>query len=191
VSRGPSPLPVGRDSVMAAVVEAAGRLFADRGLEQVSVREIAAAAGVNHALVHRHFGTKEQVIHAVLQHEALLFSQQIDDLAIDGRGADLFAVVGSRERFWRVLAHCMLSGIDPTHLVAENDNLRRLTDLVDRRTNKSGMSAEATVGAAAALALGWALFAPFLLSATDRGIATPNSIHAEVEKIGAALLKRT
>jgi AcrR family transcriptional regulator len=38
---------------------AARRLFAERGVNGVTVREIAQAAGVTHGLVHRYFGTKE------------------------------------------------------------------------------------------------------------------------------------
>ena len=41
-------------------------LFAERGFTAVSVRDIAAEAGVSHALVHRYLGSKEQVYRATL-----------------------------------------------------------------------------------------------------------------------------
>ena len=53
--------PRGDSAVTRKVILAAARdLFATHGVDGVSVRQIAAAAGVNHALVHRYFGTKER-----------------------------------------------------------------------------------------------------------------------------------
>src|SRR5216684_4930528 len=67
---GKAARPQGREAVMAAVLDAAMTLFAARGPASVSVRDIAAAAGVNHALVHRHFGSKQAVLRAVLERAA-------------------------------------------------------------------------------------------------------------------------
>lgn len=50
--------PAGR-ATRAAIEEAARRLFAELGFEGASVRAIAGAAGVDPALVIRHFGSKE------------------------------------------------------------------------------------------------------------------------------------
>lgn len=69
-SRGPGR-PGGEES-RARIVEAAGRLFADRGFNGVSVRELAKRAGVNAAAINYHFGGKEGLYHAVLR-------QLIDD----------------------------------------------------------------------------------------------------------------
>ena len=48
------------------ILAAARELFAAHGVDGVSVRQIAAAAGVNHALVHRYFGTKSDMVAAIL-----------------------------------------------------------------------------------------------------------------------------
>ncbi len=53
-----------------AILAAARELFAARGVDGVSVRDIAARAGVNHALVHRYFGAKSDMVAAILQTEA-------------------------------------------------------------------------------------------------------------------------
>jgi AcrR family transcriptional regulator len=53
-----------------AILAAARELFAARGVHGVSVRDIAAAAGVNHALVHRYFGAKSDMVAAILATEA-------------------------------------------------------------------------------------------------------------------------
>jgi AcrR family transcriptional regulator len=53
-----------------AILTAARELFAAHGVNGVSVRAIAAAAGVNHALVHRYFGAKGDMVEAILASEA-------------------------------------------------------------------------------------------------------------------------
>jgi AcrR family transcriptional regulator len=52
-----------------AIRDAAHRLFADRGYAGVSVRAIAADAGVDPALVIRHFGTKQRLFLETMQVE--------------------------------------------------------------------------------------------------------------------------
>ena len=49
-----------------AILAAARDLFARHGVDGVSVRQIAAAAGINHALVHRYFGTKDEMVTAIM-----------------------------------------------------------------------------------------------------------------------------
>ncbi len=53
-----------------AILQAARELFAAHGVDGVSVRRIAARAGVNHALVHRYFGAKDEMVAAILVSEA-------------------------------------------------------------------------------------------------------------------------
>jgi AcrR family transcriptional regulator len=52
-----------RDSIL----EAARRLFADKGFDATTVRAIAADAGVDPAMIHHFFGTKEELFRATLQ----------------------------------------------------------------------------------------------------------------------------
>jgi AcrR family transcriptional regulator len=55
------------------LVLAAYRLIAERGLEELRTRDIAAEVGINIATLHYYFRTKEQLIAAVVEHMALLF----------------------------------------------------------------------------------------------------------------------
>lgn len=50
----------------AAILASAEELFAARGYEGATVRDIAARAGVTHGLVMRHFGTKEELFVAAM-----------------------------------------------------------------------------------------------------------------------------
>src|SRR3974390_730165 len=50
------------DRPRAAILEAAERLYAERGFSDVTLRDIVAAAGVNLAAVNYHFGSKDELI---------------------------------------------------------------------------------------------------------------------------------
>ncbi|MER6036170.1 MULTISPECIES: TetR family transcriptional regulator [unclassified Streptomyces] len=60
-----------RDRILAAAREE----FSERGYEKTSVRGIAKAAGVDSALVHHYFGTKEQIFEASV---AVAFAPALD-----------------------------------------------------------------------------------------------------------------
>ena len=53
------------------ILDAAERLFAERGFPAVSMRAITGKAGVNLAAVHYHFGSKQELIRSVLQRYAV------------------------------------------------------------------------------------------------------------------------
>src|SRR5262245_19569221 len=101
--------PRGREAVMAAVLDAATTLFSARGPASVSVRDIAAAAGVNHALVHRHFGSKQEVLRAVLERTVQEIAAATSEIA-DSRISlqQRFKVVAEHGDYWRVLARASL-----------------------------------------------------------------------------------
>jgi AcrR family transcriptional regulator len=163
---------------MAAVLDAATMLFATRGPASVSVRDIAAAAGVNHALVHRHFSSKQEVLQAVLERtvqEIAAIAAEITDVHADiGR---LFAASAAHETHWRALARALLDGEDPRTLQRDFPTIRRLITLLQsedqhrrRRRHQPSSSPSpdirVVVGALCALMLGWLVFEPFLLVAT-------------------------
>jgi len=52
----------------AAILLAAEKLFAQRGYHAVSIRQIAAEAGVPLALVNYHYGAKHELLHAIFEH---------------------------------------------------------------------------------------------------------------------------
>ncbi|WP_017973812.1 TetR/AcrR family transcriptional regulator [Actinopolyspora halophila] len=65
-----------------ALLRAAAELFAERGFDQTTVRDVAARAEVNQALLFRYFGSKQELFAEVLSHnsEALLDSVATPEL---------------------------------------------------------------------------------------------------------------
>jgi AcrR family transcriptional regulator len=57
--------PRGKDAVIKAIIEAAIPLIAERGVTNVSFRDIARAANVNHGLITHYFGNKEELMRKV------------------------------------------------------------------------------------------------------------------------------
>lgn len=85
-----------------ALLAAAERLFADRGLEGARTEEIAAAARVNKALLHYYFDTKEKLHQAVLEN---LFQQLVAQLRepLAGTAPPPRAVMALVERYFSFL----------------------------------------------------------------------------------------
>jgi AcrR family transcriptional regulator len=71
-----------------ALMDAAEDLFAALGVEGVSIRSINAAAGLSPPAVHYHFGSKEELVYAVLRRRGEVVTQRLGALldALEARG---------------------------------------------------------------------------------------------------------
>jgi TetR/AcrR family transcriptional regulator, repressor for neighboring sulfatase len=152
-------IPTGREEVAAAILDAATDLFAERGPAATSIRDIAARSKVNHGLVFRHFGTKEQLVGAVLDH----LGANLTELLRTQAPADV--VERALDRQMRVMARTVLDGYPAGQLQKRFPNVADLLDKVRPRHNDE-TSARMAVANALALQFGWRLFAPILRSAT-------------------------
>ncbi|MCK6524159.1 TetR/AcrR family transcriptional regulator [Myxococcota bacterium] len=146
---------------------AAAELLRDRPPAEVSVREIAQRAGVNHGLVHRLYGSKDALVLAVLRQ---VFRQTGE--AIAARAADdLEAALASgldvllRERWIAgVIAHAMARGdLDQLPVASMTPLVRTLHG----EPLPDDLAASVALGEAAAL--GWMLFEPFIARGSSLG----------------------
>lgn len=146
---------MGRDAVVGAVLAAAAELYAEKGPAATTIREVASRSGVNHGLVFRHFGSKEQLVTATLNH----LGQRVADL-VDGHGSgeELDAAL---DRHSRVMARALLEGFPIGDLQTDFPGAALLLDSV-RAQHPDDRSARLAVANAIALQLGWRLFGPFL-----------------------------
>lgn len=92
---------IAKDDLRAAAVirETAMRLFAERGAAAVTVREIAAAAGVSPGLVIHHYGSKDGLKDAVDLRAVAFFEEMIGEfgrLGEDGGSASLVELFADR-----------------------------------------------------------------------------------------------
>ena len=151
--------PLGRAEVVAAVLDSAADLFAERGPAATSIRDIAARSSVNHGLIHRHFGSKDGLVAAVLdylgQHLAGL-------LAAKAEGS---AVAEAVDRQLRVIARASLDGYSIGELQSRFPTMELLLDSV-RERHASELGARLAAAHTIALQLGWVLFGDFLRAST-------------------------
>lgn len=178
---GPSAeaVPTGRDEVVAAILDSAAQLFAERGPAAASIRDIAARARVNHGLVFRHFGTKEQLVAAVLDHLAAHTTNLIETNAPAGE------IEAASARHVRVIARALLDGFAVGQLQTRFPAAGKLLDEV-RSHYRSDETARLATAHVIALLFGWQLFEPFLRSATGLHDIPESTLR---ESIGAEMAR--
>ena len=149
--------PVGKDDVVAAALSAAAELFAERGPGATSIRDIAARSKVNHGLIYRHFGTKEQLVGAVLEHLGGRLTALLDGDVSEAE------VEQNLDQHMRVMARALLDGYPIGQLQTRFPGVTRLLDEVLPRFDDE-REGRLAVANAVALKLGWRFFEPFLRS---------------------------
>jgi AcrR family transcriptional regulator len=102
-----------RADAPAAILEAARQLFARRGLHEVTMSEVAAAAGVARATVFNHFGSKHALVDAITADVLAGYVMLLENALADRRTPTpvllraLFEVMGrgieQNERFYRAI----------------------------------------------------------------------------------------
>ena len=168
---------MGRDEVVAAILEAASELFAARGPAATSIRDIAAKSNVNHGLVFRHLGSKDKLVGAVLDH----LGQRLKELIEADAPAEV--IDAALDRQLRVIARAALDGYPVGELQTTFPNMTRLLDdFLPRYADEN--QARLAVGNIIALQLGWRLLGPFLRSALGLGAMTDDEVRTAV---GAAV----
>ena len=161
--------PKGRAEVKRALLDAAAELLAERGPEAVSVRDVAARAVVNHGLVHRHFGSKRELVRAVMADLTSKLAAEVQALPATTMPSAL-ATTAEASVYWRVLARALLDGIDPRELQGGFPVVRMLLERA-AEAQRAGLlrrdvDARLLTATGLALGLGWLLFEPFVLAAT-------------------------
>jgi AcrR family transcriptional regulator len=151
--------PLGRAEVVAAVLESAADLFAERGPAATSIRDIAARSRVNHGLIHRHFGSKDGLVGAVLDHLGAYLAALLAD---EADGSTIGAAV---DRQLRVIARTSLDGYSIGELQHRFPTMELLLDSV-RERHATELDARLAAAHTIALQLGWCLFGDFLRAST-------------------------
>ena len=73
------------------ILQAAYRRLATDGYARLNMRDVAAEAGINHALIHYYFGSKDQLVIAVLDEaNRRLLERQTQPLVIHEKKCPIF-----------------------------------------------------------------------------------------------------
>jgi len=175
--------PRGRQAVMDALLDAAGMLFAKRGTAAVSVRDIATEAGVNHGLIHRHFGSKQALLRAVMHKLTSEISGAIEDQGQVTKAPPSFFASAQHDRYWRVLARALLDGEDPRDMQKDFPVVRRIVEETRAAQERGKLASDVDVrlltAMGVALGLGWLVFEPFIHAATQLGEEDSSALRAQ------------
>jgi len=102
--RRPDGAPSGPEQVRRALLDAAATLFAERGVDRVSLRDIAAAADVHLSLIKRYIGTREELVLAVFEDLSEQLSAEVLAHPLEMQGYDIDTVMGKWVRIASALA---------------------------------------------------------------------------------------
>jgi AcrR family transcriptional regulator len=190
-----TPPAQGRDAVRTALLDAAAVLFSERGPASVSVRDIAAHAGVNHGLVHRHFGSKQALVAGVLERGAREIAAAVAGTEWNaGALGAVFAAAGARDAYWRLLARALLDGARPHELQHDFPTGRLLVETFRERRRSGTLAADfdpkLVAAGTMALGLGWLLFEPFVLAATGLDGGDRDAVRLDLIRALVTLLER-
>lgn len=116
------------DDTRQRLIDAAGKLFAERGYSEASVALIGEEAGASRGLVNHHFGSKENLLWAVVEDYEMRWEHEVVVPAIAGkRGlAALRAIIDAHRRIahrnaegTRLLYRLMAEALDPRKGLAD------------------------------------------------------------------------
>ena len=183
-----TPKQIGREEVIRRLVAAAATLFAEDGPDGVSLRQVAAKAGVNYGLIHQYVGTKDDllrlVFRSVSESAAGRFAEAGDlDAALDAfAGAD-----PQPSQYVRMLAWALLQGRDAEGLLGRSPALATLLARIDPAADSS-TEARMRLASAVAMGLGWQLFGPFIANGVGLGDASAEDLRAQRKAILRSLV---
>jgi AcrR family transcriptional regulator len=101
-----------REDVSEALIDAAAALASERGSGHVTVRDIAARAGVNATFVHRYYGSKQNLMRAAMRRAQERLAMRIAEVpdVVDGAAAIVHATLRERELI-ATLTRAALDGV--------------------------------------------------------------------------------
>lgn len=117
------------------ILEAAEKLFADKGFEGTSVRDIAEGAGVNLAMISYYFGSKEKLMEAMFTYRSSSSLMQLEEMVQDNTHTPIQKVEKLIDRYIdKLLNHqCFLRIMVREQMVNNNGSIAESLQEVKRR----------------------------------------------------------
>jgi AcrR family transcriptional regulator len=176
-----------------ALLDAAVHLFADVGPAEVSIRDVAAAAGCSHTLVGRHFGSKAGLETAVVTSLADGLATLTDRQCAsdDWPPGELVAALRRHPELGRLLVRCGLGELDATPLRRPHNLATCLAGRIEQRRggDQATPSEPAKVAAylTLCLVLGLVGYEPLLVAGSRVGNVAPSLRDAAVAAAAEAI----
>ena len=165
------------------MLDAAATLFARRGLDRVSLRDIAAAADVHPALIGRYIGDRDELVQAVFDDLSTALATAVLDQPLSGQGFGPDTVMGK----WTSMAGALAIAGEPLGIP---DRFNPVQAMAETLVAGYGITAEAARLRAAqivASALGWRIFEGYLIEAGGLGDVPVETLRLELVRTARRL----
>ncbi|MDE0885592.1 MAG: TetR/AcrR family transcriptional regulator [Myxococcota bacterium] len=196
-TQSPRPVPPqkvsGSEAVRAALIEAAGQLLGEIGPRNVSVREIAQRAGVNHGQIHHYFGGKRGLLEAAIRE--LARQHYANSLELAGGAAIPAPLSLAEDRgFFRALCQSVMDGDMDLVRSVESDNQlsvprRVLRQIREQNPDADPLELKARFSILSAMELGWVAFEELMFLNAEVQGAEREELRNAVKRLMANFVK--
>ena len=188
----------GRKNVEKKLIDSAAELLGSIGPNQLSIRDIAVHAGVNHAQIHHYFGGKQGLLEATYKQLAFEHMQQLERRNIGVMNLGNEPLSGLTENYFNALIRAVLDGqmdllrvqVD-SGLSMSKKTLNELTKL--RGASKPSAEDKAAIALVMVMEFGFAAIKPYItevLKISDKDMKEFMKLFIEGRKLGLNKLKK-
>jgi AcrR family transcriptional regulator len=183
---------VGKSITKSRILDSAQQLFARRGPAAVTVRHVAEHAGVTHALVHKYFGSKDDLIKAVVYRaDARRSAAAKESPSLKDVYHQLLPQVMTEREHSMMLVRSAMSGAE---YVPMADRIKTTSAMIElaRRTAASGaapapppddVDPRVLIGAITSMILGWSAIEDWLWPTTGLDPADKDEVYRQLFEI--------
>jgi AcrR family transcriptional regulator len=181
--RRPPGAPSGPDEVRRAILDAAATLFSQRGLADVSLRDIAAAADTHLALIGKYVGTREQLEMAVFDDLSAQLAESVREHPLEGQGHGIDTVMG---KWSKVATALVIRGRTLAGRPGFNPVMAMANTIADAY-GLEPLAARVRSAQIVATAIGWRIFEDYLVEAGQLNEVPLASLREELVHSGRRL----
>lgn len=188
----------GRKNVEKKLIDSAAELLGSIGPNQLSIRDIAVHAGVNHAQIHHYFGGKQGLLEATYKQLAFEHMQQLERRNIGVMDLGKEPLSELTENYFNALIRAVLDGqmdllrvqVD-SGLSMSKKTLNELTKL--RGASKPSSEDKAAIALVMVMEFGFAAIKPYItevLKISDKDMKEFMKLFIEGRNLGLKKLKK-
>lgn len=188
----------GRKNVEKKLIDSAAELLGTIGPNQLSIRDIALHAGVNHAQIHHYFGGKQGLLEATYKQLAFEHMQQLERRNISAMNLGNEPLSGLTENYFNALIRAVLDGQMDLLRVQVDSGLsmskKTLNELAKLRgASKPSAEEKAAIALVMVMEFGFAAIKPYItevLKISDKEMKEFMKLFVEGRNLGVDKLKK-
>ena len=188
----------GRKNVEKKLINSAAELLGTIGPNQLSIRDIALHAGVNHAQIHHYFGGKQGLLEATYKQLAFEHMQQLERRNISAMNLGNEPLSGLTENYFNALIRAVLDDQMDLLRVQVDSGLsmskKTLNELAKfRGASKPSAEEKAAIALVMVMEFGFAAIKPYItevLKISDKEMKEFMKLFVEGRNLGVDKLKK-